>query len=118
MDKPDRGGFTANGRLIDKPDQGGFVASADTQRFDPCEKADGTLYVGPGTALNPFAETDPCLPQATAQGYQVAQLGDVDPAPPVVDVDVADAARLVPVDVARPDVPPPPPVGVGSDYRG
>ena len=114
VDKPDRGGFTA-GRLIDKPDEGGFVASADTQRFDPCEKADGTLYVGPGTALNPFAETDPCLPQSTAQGYEVASL-EAAPAPPVVDV--AQAQQLVPVDVSRPFLAAPPPIGTGSDYAG
>lgn len=116
-DKPDQGGFAANRRLTDKPDQGGYVASADTQRFDPCEKADGTTYVGPGTALNPFAETDPCLPQATAQGYQVAQLASpVDPELPPQPVD--PATGLVAVDVARPRVPPPPPTGTGSDYRG
>lgn len=117
-DKPDRGGFTANRRLTDKPDQGGYVASADTRRFDPCEKSDGTTYAGPGTALNPFADTDPCLPQATGQGYQVAQLAaPPDPAPPLVDVEPA-AAALTPVNVARPRVPPPPAVGTGSDYRG
>ena len=115
-DKPDQGGFAANARLTDKPDQGGYVASADTQRFDPCEKADGTVYVGPGTALNPFAETDPCLPQATAQGYQVAQAAEPAPAPPAVEV--APVAALVPVNVARPLVPAPPATGVGSDYRG
>ena len=123
-DKPDQGGFAANRRLTDKPDEGGYVASADTQRFDPCEKADGTAYVGPGTALNPFAATDPCLPQATAQGYQVAQLtSPVDPELPIQPIDPAaagavEAVGLVAVDVARPRVPPPPPTGTGSDYRG
>lgn len=118
VDKPDTGGFQTT-KLVDKPDQGGFVASADTQRFDPCQKSDGTQYVGPGTALNPFAENDPCLPQATGQAFEVASLSQplLDPTPPLVDVQVENA-RLVPVDVARPFVSPPPPIGTGSDYRG
>ncbi len=28
----------------------------------PCKRADGTIYTGPGTALNPLADGDPCLP--------------------------------------------------------
>lgn len=114
-DKPDQGGFAANRRLTDKPDQGGYVASADTRRFDPCQKADGTTYVGPGTALDPFAEADPCLPQATAQGYQVAQAATVQ-APPVLVTEPVPS--LVAIDVPRPRLPPPPPTGTGSDYRG
>lgn len=117
VDKPDSGGFET-ARLVDKPDEGGFVASADTQRFEPCQKSDGTAYVGPGTALNPFADSDPCLPQATGQGFEVASLAapQTDPTPP--NVDVANVGRLIPVDVARPFVPAPPPIGTGSDYRG
>ena len=116
-DKPDAGGFTANRRLTDKPDQGGFVASADTQRLDPCLKADGTAYVGPGTALNAFTEGDPCLPRATAQGYEVASATPA-PVPPLLQADPAATPPLAAVDVARPFLTPPPPVGTGSDYRG
>ncbi len=32
---------------------------------DPCKRADGTMYTGPGTAKNPLADEDPCLPPAT-----------------------------------------------------
>ena len=113
-DKPDPGGFTANRREVDKPDQGGFLASADTPRLDPCLKADGTPYVGPGTAVNPFAATDPCLPQATAQAYEVASLGDPGPGPAPVD----PPGTFGPVDVDPPRLPDPPTTGTGSDYRG
>lgn len=66
--------FTANAAQIDKPDEGAYFTTntdgADPQ--NPCLKADGTPYVGPGVALNPFAAGNPCLPRATAQSYDVA----------------------------------------------
>ncbi len=65
----------ANKAKIDKPDDGPFFTTdaKDTGLFDPCLKSDGTHYEGPGTALNPFAAENPCLPQATAESFDVAR---------------------------------------------
>ncbi|MGV6820157.1 MAG: hypothetical protein ACWA5T_06620 [Parvularcula sp.] len=73
-DKPDDGRyFTTNKKLIDKPDDGAYFTAQDSgAAYSPCVKADGTPYIGPGTALNPFAEASPCLPQATAESFDVA----------------------------------------------
>lgn len=73
-DKPDDGRFfTTNKKLIDKPDDGAYFTAQDSgAAYSPCVKADGTPYIGPGTALNPFADASPCLPQATAESFDVA----------------------------------------------
>lgn len=71
--KPAAGYFVANRRRIDKKDDGAyFTENTPTRQFGPCEKSDGTAYIGPGTAVNPFGDSDPCLPKATAQAFDVA----------------------------------------------
>ena len=113
IDKPD-GAFTANRRLTDKPDTAPyFTQNTKTDRFDPCTKADGTAYRGPGTATDPFAKGDPCLPQAVAGSYEVAAM-----APGLATA--SDAGGTVAAGTATlPPPPPPPPIGTSfrSDYR-
>ncbi len=69
VDKPDSGKYftetkTIDGSspiagLIDKPDSGQFWT--EDKPMNPCLREDGTVYTGPGTAQDPFAEGDPCL---------------------------------------------------------
>ena len=75
-DKPDDGKFfTANSEKIDKPDDGDFFTDRQTaSSLDPCIKADGTRYTGPGTVTNPFDTSNPCLPQATDSSLAEAPL--------------------------------------------
>ena len=58
--------FTENRRTdgspIDKPDDSQYFTEAKPFN-DPCIRDDGTVYTGPGTASDPFAEGDPCLTQ-------------------------------------------------------
>ena len=115
-DKPD----TQLARLVDKPDDSPYFAATDeTRDFDPCTKADGTPYVGPGTAINPFADGDPCLPRATGQAFEVA-MAPAGPFTPVTTSSLGGTApRILPfVDLVSPGFVAAPPVGgnFGSDY--
>ena len=115
VDKPD----TRLARLVAKPDNSPSFAASDPGRsFDPCMKADGTPYAGPGTAINPFADGDPCLPKATGQSFEVAAAAP--PRAPVTASTLGQAApRILPfVDLVRPGFVLAPPVGgnFGSDY--
>ena len=115
VDKPD----TQLARLVDKPDNSPSFAASDPGRtFDPCTKADGTPYAGPGTAINPFADGDPCLPKATGQSFEVAALAP--PRAPLTASSVGQSTpRILPfVDLVRPGFVVAPPVGgnFGSDY--
>lgn len=69
MDKKDNGQFfVANPKMIDKKDDGRFFTDKGQASItDPCLNADGTPYFGPGTASNPYAPVNPCLPKATAE---------------------------------------------------
>ena len=116
VDKPDE----RLARLVDKPDNSPYFAATDAAPgFDPCVKADGTPYVGPGTAINPFADGDPCLPRATGQAFEVAQV--VTRPGLVTGSDLGDRGlRVLPfVDLVQPGFIAAPPVGTdfGSDYR-
>jgi hypothetical protein len=114
-DKPDDGThFTANRKRVDKPDDGDYFTENTTRSdFAPCLKADGTPYVGPGTAVNPFADVNPCLPQATAQDFAVAP-------PQVTTSDVVTLTRTFGLPPERDyygsQTPLPPGPGGGSDY--
>ena len=115
VDKPD----TRLARLVAKPDDGPSYAASDPSRsFDPCIKADGTPYVGPGTAINPFSDGDPCLPRATGQAFEVAMAPG--PYAPATASGLGRAApRILPfVDLVTPGFIAAPPVGgdFGSDY--
>lgn len=70
------GNLTRNGTLNDKPDEGAYftVASNDPQ-FDPCMRWDGTPYSGPGTVLNPHADTTDCLPGASPSDEELIFAG-------------------------------------------
>ena len=121
-DKPDQGGFAANTRQVDKPDNSPFYSeNTGGDQFDPCLKADGTTYAGPGTAINPFADGDPCLPRATAQSFEVAQLVQTPPQATASDTSALNVASLPFVTIARPAAgfaaTPPVGGGFGSDYR-
>lgn len=110
-DKKDFGtGFTTNPRLVDKKDDGGFTTTAQSTEFDPCLKADGTPYQGPGTALNPFAPVNPCLPKATAESY--AEL-----LPEVPEIGTVPDRELPTRPTHFGPEPPTPPSQGGSDYR-
>lgn len=107
-DKKDSGGFTTNPQLVAKKDDGDFFTENDAATaFDPCLKADGTPYQGPGTALNPFAPINPCLPKATAESF--AEFIAPTPLPEVNNFGLP----------RQPDyfAPEPPLPGFGSDYR-
>lgn len=125
--KDDEDGFTTNPRLTDKKDGGQYytanpkrVAKVDdgayytentkATEFDPCLKADGTPYQGPGTALNPFAPVSPCLPKATAESYAALLPEDI-PEP-----DDEEYGPPKQPEYFAPD-PPVPPTQGGSDYR-
>lgn len=103
-----QGKVTRNPVRVDKKDDSDFFTTAGGgQTYNPCLKVDGTPYRGPGTALDPFAPVNPCLPRRTAESF-------APPLPTITDSDV----RI------RPSGPPtvvpagfgPEPV-VGSDYR-
>ncbi|MEM9421237.1 MAG: hypothetical protein AAF986_01815 [Pseudomonadota bacterium] len=118
-DKPDSGKFfKANKAKIDKPDDSSFFTTdaKDVGASDPCLKSDGTRYEGPGTALNPFADQSPCLPQATAESFDIAGSDTL----PVTESD-ADGGRFgLPLQDGffGPLVPLAPNGGnFGSDYR-
>lgn len=109
-DKVDDGKFfTTNAKRIDKKDDGDFFSvNTVADRFDPCLKADGTPYQGPGTALNPFAPTSPCLPKATAESYAEVT-PEVTPEP--------ERTFEVYLPHRRDYFAPEPPARGGSDYR-
>ena len=116
VDKPD--GRLA--RLVDKPDNSPYFAATDAApSFDPCVKADGTPYVGPGTAINPFADGDPCLPRATGQSFEVAQVTTRPGLVTASDLGSRSLRVLPFVDLVQPGFIAAPPVGTdfGSDYR-
>lgn len=118
--KPDGDRFARNGALTDKPDTAGyFTENAPVRQPGPCMKADGTRYAGPGTATNPFAASDPCLPRGTAQSYELAQAALPVATASDVGVSVTDAFG-VPLGSAFRGVMVPVPPGsgnFGSDYR-
>ncbi len=114
-DKTDDGKFfSANPRLIAKKDDGDFyTANTPGGEFDPCLKADGTPYQGPGTALNPFAPTNPCLPKATAESY-------AEVVPPVVTPEPEPRVTRTRLPARRDYFAPEPALpkfGGGSDYK-
>lgn len=126
-DKPDQGGFTtaqapAQPRKLDKPDVDSFfTTSADDEAINPCVKADGTPYVGPGTVTNPFADESPCIQPVTASSFDVAGSetlppratdSDVQMSPP--DVNTAQQAYFN----DQPSVFIPLLGAIGSDYAG
>ncbi|MEM9234734.1 MAG: hypothetical protein AAGA69_10935 [Pseudomonadota bacterium] len=115
-DKKDDGKFfTTNAKRVDKKDDGSFFTeNTDGGEFDPCLKADGTPYQGPGTALNPFAPVSPCLPKATAENYAVLL-----PEEPEVETPTETPVRRRTVLPTPPEffAPEPPLPGGGSDYR-
>ena len=119
-DKPDAP--TQFARLVDKPDNSPYFAATDAApQFDPCLKADGTPYVGPGTAINPFSDSDPCLPKATGQAFEVASVYRQPGLATASDLTTARADILPFVDLVQPNLLLAPPVGndfdFGSDYR-
>lgn len=86
VNTPERPEMTRNTALVAKQDEGDFFTlHEDGPLFDPCMLADGSAYQGPGTALDPYAKTNPCLPKATAQH---ASLDGV-PSFPLAQVDEA-----------------------------
>ena len=89
--------------------------STPTKVFDPCTKADGTPYVGPGTAVNAFAPVNPCLPQATQVAFAGQPTPVVPPTATAIDISYLDPSfggPLIPGGFG-----PEPPAGdPGSDY--
>lgn len=113
-DKKDDGKFfTTNPKLVAKKDDGDFfTTSATGGEFDPCVKADGTPYQGPGTALNPFAPVSPCLPKATAESYAEIIL-EPQPEPEIIPTRTTLPSHP---DYFAPE-PALPPFSGGSDYK-
>lgn len=68
IDKPDTDRYFTENRRLDKPDSPNFYTENQTlpeNRYtpldNPCLREDGTIYTGPGTIDNPFADSNPCL---------------------------------------------------------
>lgn len=101
--------FVRNKVRKDKQDRSAyFTENSKKSTFEPCVKADGTPYIGPGTALNPFAAADPCRPRATSDSYAAYS-----PVAPATDSSISTVA-LPPTRFVPP--PPPPTTPPGSDY--
>ena len=108
--------YSANPVRLAKRDDGRYYTEASpTKVFDPCTKADGTPYVGPGTAVNAFAPVNPCLPQATQVAFAGQPTPVVPPTATAIDISYLDPSfggPLIPGGFG-----PEPPAGdPGSDY--
>ncbi|MEM6650926.1 MAG: hypothetical protein AAF603_11820, partial [Pseudomonadota bacterium] len=109
--------FTANKKRVAKKDDGQFFTlNGQEADLDPCVKADGTPYVGPGTAINPFAPENPCLLQATDGSFEIVE-APIIPQDPLPEDDGRYGLPLPP-GFTGPIGPLPPDGGnFGSDYR-
>lgn len=99
VDKPDTSPyFTENKRIDGKPidkydDSPYFDENTRLTQVDPCLNPDGTPYTGPGTAQDPFADTNECY--AGVEDYEIAEIDD----PCVIDPVTGEAkgSRFDPV---------------------
>ncbi len=103
---------------------------------DPCVRADGNIYTGPGTAQDPYAPGDPCVTKwreaedqpREEEPEQTAELPPyIPPLPPVPDAPIETTTQVTNwvspyTDYTLPWITggypgPMPTVGGGSDYR-
>ncbi|NHK27283.1 hypothetical protein FF098_005145 [Parvularcula flava] len=102
IDKPDTDRYFTENRRLDKPDSPNFYTENQplpenryTPLDNPCLREDGTVYTGPGTVDNPFADTNPCLVEQIPP-VLVTELPPEQPLIPRVDLPETPVTPIVP----------------------
>jgi len=102
IDKPDTDRYFTENRRLDKPDSPNFYTENQplpenryTPVDNPCLREDGTVYTGPGTVDNPFADTNPCLIEQVPP-VLVTELPPEQPFIPRVDLPETPVTPIVP----------------------